>query len=266
MVNNRCRAVTFGVGEVDSLERPMSKRGIRSAVVRLFIVGQVIQMNHRNAASGIDGGADRTAEIAQMQGAKVVFEGINQISRSRNCGATAATGDWLIFIDADSHPTPELFSDVLEQIESDTCLAGGCTMRLAGESAMARRISGFWNFISRTFRLAAGSFIFCDVTAFRETGGFSNELFASEELDLSKRLKKVARKRGKKFVILHRHPLLTSARKLHLYSFREHFRVMWRATISGGKTLTLDAPAGSRDRRGGHGLGNAEGRHQRGPS
>jgi hypothetical protein len=44
------------------------------------------------------------------------------------------------------------------------------------------------------------------------------ELFASEEIDLSRRLKKLARERGKKMVILHRHPLLTSARKVRLYS------------------------------------------------
>jgi hypothetical protein len=84
----------------------------------------------------------------------------------------------------------------------------------------------------------AGSFIFCQSQAFREIGGFSKELFASEEIDLSKRLKKLARKRGKKIVILTRHPLLTSARKLHLYSVREHLRVILRMTFSGGRSLT----------------------------
>src|SRR5690349_12822239 len=52
---------------------------------------------------------DRTAEIARAAGANVVFERINQISRARNRGASVATGDWLIFVDADSFPTPELF-------------------------------------------------------------------------------------------------------------------------------------------------------------
>ncbi len=47
---------------------------------------------------------DRTAEIARAAGAKVVFEPVNQIARARNCGAAAAGGDWLIFVDADSNP------------------------------------------------------------------------------------------------------------------------------------------------------------------
>src|SRR3954449_5991736 len=68
---------------------------------------------------------DRTAEIAEAAGAKVVFEEINQIARARNSGAAAATGEWLIFVDADSHPTPELFVDVAEQIQTGRCMAGG---------------------------------------------------------------------------------------------------------------------------------------------
>lgn len=36
---------------------------------------------------------ERTAEIAQAAGANVVFEPVNQISRARNSGAAAATGD-----------------------------------------------------------------------------------------------------------------------------------------------------------------------------
>ena len=44
----------------------------------------------------------------------------------------------------------------------------------------------------------AGSFIFCEANAFREVGGFSNELFAGEEIDLSRRLKQLARARKKR--------------------------------------------------------------------
>src|SRR5689334_23582957 len=75
---------------------------------------------------------DRTAEIARATGATVVFEPINQIARARNRGAAAATGDWLVFVDADSHPSKELFADVVAQIKSGRCLAGGCTVRMDG--------------------------------------------------------------------------------------------------------------------------------------
>src|SRR5206468_4347151 len=73
-----------------------------------------------------------------------------------------------------------------------------------------------WNGISRLKRWAAGSFVFCDANVFREMGGFSQELYAAEELEFSDRLKKLALERKKEVIILHRHPLVTSARKAHL--------------------------------------------------
>jgi glycosyltransferase involved in cell wall biosynthesis len=171
---------------------------------------------------------DRTSEIARAAGAIVVFEPVNQIARARNRGAEAATGDWLVFVDADSHPSDELFSDVADAIESGRCVAGGATVRLDKSYFVAGLVTLLWNFASRWRRLLAGSFIFCETATFRKIGGFSHELFAGEELELSRRLWKVAKESRKKVIILHRHPLVTSARKLDLYTLREHFRLLGR--------------------------------------
>lgn len=160
---------------------------------------------------------DRTAELAAVSGAKVVFESVNQISRARNSGAAAATGDWLIFVDADSHPSRQLFADVAGQITQGRVMAGGSTVVLDPPSYLAWIGTLLWNFISRSLRLMAGSFIFCEARAFREVGGFSDELFAGEEIDLSSKLKRLARSERKKVIILRRHPLVTSARKMRLY-------------------------------------------------
>jgi glycosyltransferase involved in cell wall biosynthesis len=181
---------------------------------------------------------DRTGELARAAGATVVFEPVNQIARARNSGAAAASGDWLVFVDADSHPSTELLGEVAEQIESERCLAGGCTVRVDGSHPAASLITGLWNGISRTARLLAGSFIFCEAAAFREAGGFSHELFAGEEIELSQRLKQLARTRKKRIVVLHRHPLLTSARKMHLYTVREHLRFLVKAVLSHKRILS----------------------------
>ncbi len=92
--------------------------------------------------------------------------------------------------------------------------------------------------ISRAGRLLAGSFIFCEAAAFRQVGGFSHELFAGEEIDLSRRLKQLARDRKKRIVILHRHPLVTSARKMHLYTPGEHIRFLMKAVLSHKRILS----------------------------
>jgi len=172
---------------------------------------------------------DRTAEIARAAGAIVVFEPINQIARARNCGAAAATGDWLFFVDADSHPSAELFADAADHIALGKCGGGGVTIRMDEKHFWADRITSLWNWVSRIFKMLAGSFIFCETNAFRKLGGFSHELFCAEELELSKRLKKFAKENNKCIVILHKHPLVTSARKMRLYSTANHLRFLFRA-------------------------------------
>ena len=181
---------------------------------------------------------DQTADLARAAGARVVFEGVNQIGRARNAGAGAASGDWLVFVDADSHPSLGLFEEVACQVERGRCLAGGCTVKLAGGNWTAQFIVRLWNAISRSATLLAGSFIFCETGAFHELGGFSQQLFAGEEIEMSQRLKRLARQRGRAVVILHRHPLLTSPRKLHLYTPGEHLRFLLRALLRRRQTLS----------------------------
>jgi glycosyltransferase involved in cell wall biosynthesis len=175
---------------------------------------------------------DRTAEIARQAGARVVFEPLNQISRARNAGAAAASGDWLVFVDADSYPDAALFADVAAAIVSGRYVGGGATMRFDEADWLGRSAVVVWNATSRIMRWAAGSFVFCKAEAFRAIGGFSTELYASEEIDFSRRLKRLGR-----LTILHRHPLRTSGRKVWLYSNREALRLLLRIALSGGRAL-----------------------------
>src|SRR5262245_25245341 len=169
--------------------------------------------------------SDRTAEFARAAGARVVFEPLNQISRARNAGAAQSRGDWLVFVDADSQPSRALFEEVAEAIEGGRCMAGGSTVAIDTDRAAVRAFVGAWNALSRACRWAAGSFIFCEASAFREAGGFSAGLYAGEEIDLFRRFKVLARARRRGIAILHRHPLATSDRKMRLYSLREYLAV-----------------------------------------
>jgi glycosyltransferase involved in cell wall biosynthesis len=175
---------------------------------------------------------DRTPQIARELGATVVFEPVNQIARARNAGAAAARGDWLLFIDADSAPTPELLRDAADVMAAgDVVFVGAVVQFDAAVSRSAAFAVGMWNRLSRLLGWMAGSFVLVEAAAFRTVSGFSQTLYAGEEVDLSRRLKRLARRQGRRAAILHRHPLLSSARRMQLYSVREVGGFVLRAVL-----------------------------------
>ncbi|MCU0789235.1 MAG: glycosyltransferase [Verrucomicrobia bacterium] len=181
--------------------------------------------------------SDATAGIARAAGARVVFEPVNQIARARNKGASVAVGEWLLFIDADSHPSAGLFEDMLSVMVEGRCVAGGAEIQMDTCRPVARFFNGLWNRISRWGILPAGSFIFVETAVFRAIGGFSEALYAGEELELTERLKAVASEQHRKLVILRRHPLRTSARKVELYTVREMGWFFLKALVARKRVL-----------------------------
>lgn len=180
---------------------------------------------------------DDTSAIARAAGVTVVFEPVNQIARARNRAASVAAGDWLIFVDADSEPSRALFDDVAGAITAGGILAGGSTARMDDPRWSTQAALRLWHAVSRTLRWAAGAFIFVEAQAFRAVGGFNEAFYAGEEIDLSRRLKRLARRQGRRVVILSEHPLRTSARKADLYSPWEVARFLARTVLTGGRTL-----------------------------
>lgn len=98
--------------------------------------------------------------------------------------------------------------------------------------------TAFWNTVSRLRGLMAGSFIFVEAAAFRQIGGFSGQFYAAEEIDFTHRLRPLARASNRRIVILSQTPLLTSARKLKLYTPLEIGRLILSATLRPKATLT----------------------------
>ena len=180
---------------------------------------------------------DNTAEIARQAGATVVFEPINQIGRARNTGAAAATGEWLLFLDADSLLNPQLLADIMRMIEAGKYVGCGSTLAMDGLPWWANGIFHLWRGMSILFGWAAGALIVCRHDAFREVGGFPQDLYALEEIALSKRLKAWGRPRGLRFTILSKHPLETSSRKVTLYSPWEISAQILRVFLRRRRTL-----------------------------
>jgi glycosyltransferase involved in cell wall biosynthesis len=180
---------------------------------------------------------DDTASLAEAAGAVVVFESINQISRARNKGAGVASGEWLIFIDADSDLSAGLLSEVLALLDAGEHIGCGSLLAMDDVQGSFRRVLAVWSWLSARLNWAAGSFVVCRADVFRELGGFSEQLFVAEEIEFSRRIKRYARQHQKKFTVLRNNPLQTSSRKVALYSGKELRRQMLRLLFQPRKTM-----------------------------
>ncbi len=169
---------------------------------------------------------DGTASAAAAAGARVVFEPHNQIARARNAAAVAATGKWLIFIDADSRLNPRLLRRTLENLESGRICGGGARVAMPSAAAPVAMRAGlaFWNAVSVLCGWAAGSYVYCLRSAWEETGGFDERYYAGEEISFSRRLKKWGRRRGMTFAVISDEALETSARKADHFTLGQMIR------------------------------------------
>jgi glycosyltransferase involved in cell wall biosynthesis len=172
-----------------------------------------------------DASTDASANIAASHGANVVSVDYRQISRTRNAGAKAAKGDILMFVDADTIVNGDAVRAAIDAIHNGA-VGGGCVVQFDGTIPLYARLTLPILILSfRILKLAAGCFIFCRRNAFERVGGFSEEIYASEEVWLSRALA-----REGQFVIL-RESVTTSGRKVRTHSVWEVIGVGLRAMM-----------------------------------
>ena len=185
---------------------PRTLDALAAAMAATELVGEIVVTDNNST--------DATAAVAAAHGARVVFEPVNQISRARNCGAAAATGDFLIFVDADTVVSPELLGAALRALADGKTCGGGATVASSDDvGKTAARPLAVWNRLSAAFGLAAGCFVYCLREGWQATGGFPISVYASEELWFSRALRRWGKRRGLRFRILPEQ-VDTSMRKL----------------------------------------------------
>ncbi len=224
MTNFKYAVIVPAWNEAEFIESCIAS--INSAMTQVPYSGQLIVVDNNST--------DNTATLAQAAGAQVVFEPFNQISRARNAGAYAANASMYVFVDADSHIDAPLLHAAINAIELYNKVGGGACIR-------GDRNAGFlgwlgingWNWISRTFKLAAGCFVFVRADAFGELGGFTLNRYAGEELSLSRSLRRWGKKHAMDFHIITEHTIETSLRKMDWYSSAQLFRQLFVALLPG---------------------------------
>jgi glycosyltransferase involved in cell wall biosynthesis len=182
-----------------------------------------------------DDSTDRTAAVAEENGARVVRVARRQIAATRNAGAREARGDFLIFVDADTLVSEAAVRGAVEALRGGAA-GGGAAVRFDGWVPLYARLllpALVWLF--RVARLAGGCFLFCSRQG-EAAGGFDEAMYGAEELAMSWALKRQGR-----FVVL-RDAVTTSGRKLRAYSGWEILAMTGRLALRGRKSV--------RDRRG----------------
>ena len=163
------------------------------------------------AASGVqphecivvdDGSTDETAAVARRFGARVIrTEGSRSAGRARNLGAAAATGEILVFIDADVCVRPGALERIRRHFDEDPSLDGvfGCYDDSPQPPDFLSQYRNLMHrYVHRQGRREASTFwTGCGAlrrAAFEACGGFDASLAGMEDIDLGYRLRRQGRR------------------------------------------------------------------------
>ena len=141
----------------------------------------------------VDGGSsDSTVSIARGYGVKVI-ETSRGRARQMNAGATAARGDALLFLHADTRPPANFGRYVRRGLSDPSVAAGAFEFRTDAPGPLMRLVERLANWRSRHLFMPYGDqAIFLRADTFRRLGGFA-DLPLLEDHELMRRLRRLGR-------------------------------------------------------------------------
>ena len=173
----------------------------------------------------VDGGSvDATVDLCQEQVDEMVHGPCGRACQM-NAGAAVATGDWLLFLHADTR-LPDQIADILSsQIDPSHQAWGRFDIRLSGGHWLLRVVENMMTWRSRFSGIATGDqAIFVQRNAFENLGGFS-KLPLMEDVVLSKRLKQVSRP------LCINAPVVSSSRRWEQQGIIKTILLMWECRL-----------------------------------
>jgi glycosyltransferase involved in cell wall biosynthesis len=202
------------------------------------LIGATIASIHQSAKGfdyeivvADDASDDRTSEIAHELGAIVVPCNNRQIGVTRNNGASAATGDILIFVDADTLVSKEVVEETVQALNSGAVAGGSFPKFDEKVPLIAKLLVPCLKIAFSIVGVAAGAYLFCTKEAFEKAGKFNSKYYAAEEVHLSHQL----RKQGKFKTI--NSQVVTSGRKFKQHSNTEMLTTLILVSIPGIRNI-----------------------------
>lgn len=168
--------------------------------------------------------ADRTAQIAESLGAKVSTEAEHNIGKVRNIGARNATGDVLIFIDADTLVPVKLFRKTAAAMIDEKCFGGAVAVKYDEfERKWMRWYLLGWRFWGKLFDMKQGATQFCRNAIFEEIGGYDASVYMGEDIMFYWHMSKYAKQKGGYLTFIENPQVMTSARRFDRMSLWKTF-------------------------------------------
>lgn len=154
---------------------------------------------------------DKTADIAQKCGAKVIMNEDRCIAKVRNAGIFAASGDVVVTIDCDNRMTKGTLKEIAYLLNTGKYIGGGAPIRFERYSFPLYCNEILCEIAFRITGLYCGIF-WAERSTFQAIGGFA-EKKAMEDVSTAKALKAYGKIRGKKYTVLRKNVLINSTRK-----------------------------------------------------
>ena len=161
-----------------------------------------------------NGSRDRTGDIARERGALVVREATKCLSVVRNRGAAAASGKYLAFVDADTVMSDRMLVAIKNVLDSRRYIGGGVAHVRPDRISLGIVCSVVCFVPFALWRIRTSCTLFYTTPeAFNAIGGFDESLYAVEDIDFGKRLRRLGKQRGLRYKNLVRAHVTTSSRK-----------------------------------------------------
>ena len=167
---------------------------------------------------------DRTAEIAEKLGARVIFNEDRCIAKVRNTGINAARGKMVMTIDCDNRMTVGTIREAWQMLKSGRYIGGGAPIRFERYSL------ALW-LNDLMCRVAFGlTGLYCGIfwaerSTFEAIGGFVDKR-AFEDAETAKKLRKFGKSHGKRYGVLRKNHLINSTRKYDEMGDWMYFKLM----------------------------------------